>query len=59
MNPVERYIELLETHDWFYQFSDDHSVWKRGDDEYNTIMGLKAQLDPDGSIFNQYKPEDY
>lgn len=22
--------QALRNHDWFYQFSDDHSVWQRG-----------------------------
>ena len=27
---IETYINLLQTHDWSYDYSDDHSKWQRG-----------------------------
>ena len=27
---TEQYIEALKNHDWFYELSDDHSVYQRG-----------------------------
>lgn len=32
--------QALRTHDWFYQFSDDHSVWERGRKESRQINEL-------------------
>jgi len=32
--------QALRTHDWFYQFSDDHSVWQRGCRESREINEL-------------------
>ena len=29
--------ELLENHDWYYQYSGDFSVWKNGSDEVDAI----------------------
>jgi hypothetical protein len=29
--------KLLQNHDWFYQYSDDYSVYERGDRESDTI----------------------
>ena len=28
---------LLKTHDWYYNYSDDHSVWKRGVEQRDEI----------------------
>ena len=30
--------DLLRKHDWFYSFSDDHSVWVRGETERKAIQ---------------------
>jgi hypothetical protein len=30
---LKEYYELLDTADWFYMMSDDHSVYKKGRDE--------------------------
>ena len=29
--------KLLQNHDWFYQYSDDYSVYERGQNAWNTI----------------------
>ena len=29
--------KMLETHDWSYQYSDDHSWYKKGNEENNII----------------------
>ncbi len=55
--PEENYRKLLKSHDWYYDFSDDHSVWKRGSSERSTLSGLRRQLDPDSTIWNEYAPD--
>ena len=27
---LKEYYQRLTWHDWFYEYSDDHSVWQRG-----------------------------
>jgi hypothetical protein len=27
---MENLIEMLRNHDWYFEYSDDHKVWKRG-----------------------------
>ena len=27
---IDEYRKLLKRHDWYYEYSDDHSVWKQG-----------------------------
>ncbi len=29
---------LLSNHDWYYMYSDDHKVWKRGRDQAEEIQ---------------------
>ena len=36
-NKLQTLEKLLKNHDWFYQYSDDYSVYERGDRESNTI----------------------
>ena len=35
---------LLARHDWYYQYSDDHSVWKRGQREHDAIGEEQRRL---------------
>jgi hypothetical protein len=39
---------LLQFHDWSYEFSDDHRVWKRGTDERNAINQEQKRLISNG-----------
>lgn len=36
--------ELLSTHDQYYQYSDDHRVWSKGNEESKVISKLTAEL---------------
>jgi len=29
---LSKYYDMLTGHDWYYDYSDDHSVWQRGRD---------------------------
>ena len=43
MNPELTVLnQLLASHDWYYNYSDDHSVYSRGRDHANSI---RAELD--------------
>lgn len=53
---LARYHRLLATHDWTYEFSDDHSMWQRGCAERHVLNALAAQLDHDRSIWRLYDP---
>lgn len=54
---LDEYISKLKSHDWFYEFSDDHSVWQRGKAERHDINVLQKELDPDNEVWNQHCPE--
>lgn len=53
------YRELLATHDWFYEYSDDYTVWSRGSGVRNKLRTLRNQVDPAGKIWNEYAPDQY
>jgi hypothetical protein len=35
---------LLQFHDWHYEFSDDHRVWQRGVDQWDSIKQEQKRL---------------
>ena len=40
----EVYEDTLRTHDWTYEYSDDHEIWCRGNDSMNKIRDIKSSL---------------
>lgn len=48
MDTITTKLAELETkcayHDWYYDYSDDHSVWKRGVASRDAILTLRAEL---------------
>ena len=45
MNPELITLErLLQFHDWHFNYSDDHSVWKRGQREHDAIGEEQRRL---------------
>lgn len=51
---LEIYLALLHSHDWNYEFSDDHSVWKRGREERKRLEDLKYEFDRDYKYWNEF-----
>lgn len=55
----QEYRNLLGRHDWYYDYSDDHSVWAAGKSQRESLRAMRNNIDPDGSIWNQYAPADF
>ena len=36
--------QLLKSHDWYYDYSDDYSAWTRGRDDRNAINQEQKRL---------------
>lgn len=53
------YQQRLRTHDWSFEYSDDHSVWQRGRAALGELQQLQKRVDPDFAIWNQFAPSDY
>ena len=52
-------INLLMTHDWSYEWSDDPSVFKRGSNERQALRQMQTQVDENYDLWNSYAPEMY
>lgn len=56
---LQAYRDALRSHDWSFEYSDDHSVWQRGRVALGEIQHLQQQLDPEFKTWNEYAPSDY
>ena len=52
------YIKRLKLHDWFYEYSDDHSVYTKGNEARTELIKLQEEIDADFQIWNQYCPKE-
>ena len=43
MSPSE-FFKLLEKHDWYYQYSDDHRAWEKGNSESKRIRAIAQEI---------------
>lgn len=41
---LQEYEKMLKRHDWHYEYSDDHSVWKRGNEAHKELKRLAEEL---------------
>lgn len=51
---METYLALLAQHDWNYEYSDDHTAWKRGRDERKRLEDLRYEFDRDYELWNEH-----
>lgn len=56
---TSEYIALLQSHDWSYEFSDDHSAWRKGKAERDRLHLMRSKLDPSNALWNIYAPIDH
>jgi len=56
---LDSYINLLRSHDWSYEWSDDPAVFKRGSQERQVLRQMQTQCDEDYSVWNDHAPEIY
>ena len=57
---------LLQFHDWHFNYSDDHSVWQRGQREHDAIgeeqrrliHEVKVPLEEVMALTDKYRPKD-
>ena len=53
------YENKLRSHDWFYDYSDDHRVWQQGRDAYQELIRFQQEFDKDYAVWNLYAPEEF
>ena len=56
---VEQYRKALLGHDWFYDCSEDPSVFRRGNEERKELDNMRYKLDKDYKIWNELAPRIY
>ena len=59
LSTKDSFIQLLRTHDWSYEWSDDPGVFRRGSQERQALNQMRTQVDEDYSIWNEHAPELY
>ncbi len=43
----EHYEKCLKAHDWTYQYSDDHGVWRAGTEESDHLSAIRKLTEAD------------
>jgi hypothetical protein len=62
---LHEYRELLRTHDWFFNYADDHRAWSKGNDERKVLNNAYDQLSAEGfevearELFNAMSPDEF
>ena len=55
--------EACRSHDWFYNYSDDHRVWQKGSQESARISAMLKELKEHGleeeanKIYDEHRPK--
>lgn len=55
INSKEQYEHYLKNFDWNYEWTDDHSVWKKWHRAMIYLMEARRLLDGDHLLWTQYK----
>jgi hypothetical protein len=53
MNLVE-YFKELQSHDWYYEYSDDHSVWTKGKNNLGRLQAAAQENEAMLRMYNDY-----
>ena len=62
---LEKYEQLLRTHDWFYMYSDDSRYYDRGKKESMALRLALTELENQGlyeeakELFNEISPDGF
>ena len=55
--PWEKFERMVTHFDWYYEYSDDHSVWSSGNYRHNQIRRLIEELGPEAqALYNKCCP---
>ena len=51
---LKEFYTKLGYHDWYYQYSDDHRVWRRGQDSYDYLQMMAKESPEHTKLFEEY-----
>ena len=59
MSDKKKLVQLMEEHDWYYQYADDFRYWKAGSEQIDEIHELIRKIGKEEGvkIFNENCPE--
>ena len=63
MDPLLEFEEMVKTHDWYFNYSDDSRAYDRGRKEQVAIRVMRTNLENQGlaeeaeAIFKKYQPK--
>lgn len=52
---IEEYFKQLEDHDWYYEWSDSHSVYTAGSESLRVISEIAASDKTAGKMFDAFR----
>ena len=56
---IEQYRQALQSHDWFYDCTEDPRVYRRGAEKRQELYAMQYQLDRNFKIWNEFAPQFY
>lgn len=56
---IQKYEDMLKFHDWYFEWSDDHRVWSKGNINWKILQEKQKKLDLTFEIWNKYAPKDF
>jgi len=48
------YFKSLESHDWYYNYSDDHRAWSKGSEESRRLQSIAQENPTLLRMYNDY-----
>ena len=61
MTEMDTFVKALKSHDWYYDYSDDHSVWKQGEAERAQLRMMYRAFDAGlaRNVWNEHAPDTF
>ena len=59
MKGLKEYLKALESHDWFYIYSDDHQAYMKGSSEKDQLRKLAMIYDHNFQIWDSIAPDQF
>lgn len=51
---LQEFYDLLQAHDWWYEYSDDGAVWRRGRANQTKLNRIADENDANRALYNEW-----
>lgn len=55
MTQLSNFWDMLKKADWYYAYSDDHSVWQRGQNEEHRLATIAKESPEHLALYNEFR----